>query len=224
MNVVLDDGELDVEQLPLYAAINVQDLTSDSGSDLPYGEAGRFAWIKSSGTNADQLDQIARIIYSSVLGVGNYSVTFPPEPQRAFISTGPASSFEYDPYEETFNDATGIGRKQQEEFIGLIKQAISYGDYSLALEEALSGLKEYPDNSILQNYSKVLSPPTIVERDLKPIMGLDLNIKWIKENGNRYSGMWIALCNGELLGASESLSSLLLEIGEKENILFTKAL
>ena len=224
MGIVIEDGDIDVDQIHSYFAFRIQDLTSDSGSNLPYGEAGQSAWISSCGTNATRLDQIVRIMYSGHAGGSNYSIKFTPDLHSYSGSTGSSSAYDIHLYETPREQSTATGKKQLDEFIGAIKQHMSYGDYSLVFMEAEAGLSEYPKSSVLRKYTELLSPPIVIENELTTTEGIDLNNEWIEEHGDRYSGNWIALSDGHLLASSESLNSLLVEVGGNENVLITKVI
>jgi hypothetical protein len=114
---------------------------------------------------------------------------------------------------------TWAGRPDTE-FIRAIKLAFKAGAFRAALYIASEGVKHHPGNAVLQKYVRVLNPsqPSAAE----PIAEANpqANREWLKANAHRYKGKWIAIRNGELLGASKSLESLVEEVGRKFGLAF----
>ena len=84
----------------------------------------------------------------------------------------------------------------------------------LARERVLAARKlvaavpsDYIANEPLRRLRVVLAEP-VVRRRLPSRTKLFRDIDWLRKNATRYSGKWVALADGELLAADESLASL----------------
>ncbi len=106
------------------------------------------------------------------------------------------------------------------EFVRAIKLAFKAGAFRAALYIASEGLKHHSEDITLQKYVRVLKPnqPPAAEQpaEAKP----QANREWLKAHANEYKGQWIALRNGELLGASRSLETLTEEVSRKFGVTF----
>lgn len=108
------------------------------------------------------------------------------------------------------------------DFICTIKLALRAGAHLAARQVSSDGLKHYPDDPDMQKYARGLAPPEVISRDLPPNPTLAANREWLKTHSNMYRGQWVAVRNGNLLGASSSLKELTTQFPERENTLFTK--
>jgi hypothetical protein len=74
--------------------------------------------------------------------------------------------------------------------------------------------QRWPESEEVQHFMRVLAPPVVSElsgdryraRDLTP------ELDWLREHAAGYTGCWLALQGGRLLGANRELKALLDEI------------
>jgi len=106
------------------------------------------------------------------------------------------------------------------DFVRAIKLAFKAGAFKAARYIASEGMKYQPDSAEIQKYARVLNPsqPTITEPTAT--LGPQANRDWLKAHAHEYKGKWIAIRNGELLGASQSLDSLVEEVSQKFGVAF----
>jgi hypothetical protein len=102
-----------------------------------------------------------------------------------------------------------------------IKLAFRVGAFKAACHIASEGMKFHADNVDIQKYARILSP-VIREAETHRAVNTDTrsNRQWLKEHAGQYRGKWIALRNGELIGASPSLDTLIEEVSKKYGITF----
>jgi hypothetical protein len=107
------------------------------------------------------------------------------------------------------------------DIVRVIKLAFRAGAFKAACYIASEGVKVHPDNVDVQKYARILSPTTRKE-EATPTANTDTrtNRQWLKEHAGEYQGQWIALRNGELLGASRSLNKLTDEVSRKYGVTF----
>jgi hypothetical protein len=106
------------------------------------------------------------------------------------------------------------------EFVRAIKLAFKAGAFRAALYIASEGVKHHPEDADLRKYVCVLNPnqPPATEQtaEAKP----QANREWLKAHAHEYKGKWIAIRNGELLGAAHSLETLVEEVSREYGITF----
>jgi len=107
------------------------------------------------------------------------------------------------------------------EFVRVIQLALDVGLRLEARQLAAKGVAWHPDHKELQKYARVLAPPRVVRSGLPPDPTLKANSDWLVANRARYSGQWVAIRNGELLGAAASADELTQQIGNKTGALLT---
>jgi len=117
-------------------------------------------------------------------------------------------------------EGIGWGDKPAVEFVRAIKLAFKAGAFRAALYIASEGVKHHPDSADLQKYIRVLNPSQPAVAEPTTTVSPQANREWLKEHSHEYKGMWIAIRDGELLGASQTLGSLVEEVGRKFGITF----
>lgn len=110
------------------------------------------------------------------------------------------------------------------DFIYAAQLALKAGAYRAAYQISAEGAEHHPSSSEIQKYAHVLAPPKVVVGKATTDSGHKANREWLKTHGGEYSGQWVAVRNGELLGASGSLEELAKQVGDTKNVLLTKAL
>jgi hypothetical protein len=89
---------------------------------------------------------------------------------------------------------------------------------------AMRGAHRYPHHDELQKYARILAPPRIIARNLPPDSSIQANQNWLSAQGAQYRGSWVALLNGTLLSAADSLADLIRQYGVKKEVLYTKVI
>ncbi|MEW6718335.1 MAG: hypothetical protein AB1345_12660 [Chloroflexota bacterium] len=103
-----------------------------------------------------------------------------------------------------------------------VQFALAAGAHLAARRIASQGASRFPNDEQIQRYVRVLAPPRIVSKETSPRSDLKANRDWLQAHRNEYQGQWIALRNGELLGAAQSLRELKDQVGNTEKIFFMK--
>jgi len=108
------------------------------------------------------------------------------------------------------------------DFIRGIQFSFNAGANMYARRLAEQGARQFPDHNELRKYAKILAPPEVIQRNLPPDPTLRANRDWLKAHWGEYRGKWVALHNGDLIGAEPNLQDLKQSVGKREGILFTK--
>ncbi len=109
------------------------------------------------------------------------------------------------------------------DFIRVIRLAHAAGAYLAAREFSARGASIHSSDSELQKCARVLAPPKVIGRGLPARPDIKANGAWMKQHGHKYRGQWVAVRNGQLLGAAASLDDLVNELGETKDVLLTIA-
>ncbi len=117
--------------------------------------------------------------------------------------------------------ATDWSTRTPEELLNAIDLALYQEMAALAIELAQLGGRLFPDHERVQRAAKVLAPPVARVVRLPRARGLDASMDWFDEHASRYRGQWVAVREGKLLGAAESLEELMPLIGEGEDAVST---
>ncbi len=112
-----------------------------------------------------------------------------------------------------------------EDFIKAIQIAFRAGAYMAARRISEEGAKRHPDDAVMQEYARVLAPPKVIANNVPadPVRTANIlaNHKWLLAHRAEYPGKWLALRNGELLGAEDRLDELVKKIGDTKDVLLT---
>lgn len=115
--------------------------------------------------------------------------------------------------------------KSAEAFDEAIHMAIGLDTTRLAERLARRGYELHPESDALRRAVIVLGPPRVLKRDLPPVPGLRYSMAWLREHGHEYSGQWVALKDGTLIGNAPTRDNLLNLIGpitREDNVLVTR--
>jgi hypothetical protein len=110
-----------------------------------------------------------------------------------------------------------------EDFLRAIQLAFKVGAHLAARQLSVEGTKHYPADPEIRKYARVLAPPKVVSRKVPPDPTRRANREWLTAHSGDYKGQWVAIRNGKLLGAAKSLRDLIERIGNKEDVLLTRA-
>lgn len=113
--------------------------------------------------------------------------------------------------------------RSAEDFSKLIRLALNVGAPTAANYIYEEGVKRHPYSPALGMFARLFSPPKRTKRTLDPNPTLKANREWLDANREAYSGNWIALQNGQLLGTAHTLEDLTRQFGNTSNVLLTKA-
>jgi hypothetical protein len=111
--------------------------------------------------------------------------------------------------------------RRPDELTATIDLALSLEMATLAIDLAQLGGRLFPDHERVQRAAQVLAPPVVRVVRLPRARGLDASRKWLREHASQYRGQWVAVREGQLLGAAESLGELKAVIGEGEDAVST---
>ena len=106
---------------------------------------------------------------------------------------------------------------QPDELTTAIDLALSLEMASLAIELAQLGGCLFPDHERIQRAARVLAPPIIRNVATPRAEGLSGSMAWLDAHANQYQGQWVAVREGQLLGAAPSLEELADVIGEDQD-------
>ncbi|MBI4675688.1 MAG: hypothetical protein HY741_28940 [Chloroflexi bacterium] len=142
--------------------------------------------------------------------------TIPPSRQIRTLKTRRAVK----PYAAKSSD--GAQKLSAAAYLRAIKKALAEGAYLHARVLSAEGARRYPKHALLGRYATALAPPRIIGSAPATKTDLRANKAWIEKHGSRYSGKWIALRDGTLLGVADTLQDLADALGNTQGILLTK--
>lgn len=104
-----------------------------------------------------------------------------------------------------------------EELLRAIDLALSLELAALAIKLAQQGGRLFPEHERIQQATQVLASP--VGRIMPGLQAKDLSASqiWLREHASEYRGQWVAVREGQLLGAAESLQELTAVIDQAED-------
>lgn len=107
-------------------------------------------------------------------------------------------------------------------FVDVIRLALKAGAYRAARDITQKGSKYHPDDMRIREYARVLAPARVISSGpASEGARRRSNREWLEAHGAEYSGQWLAIRDGKLLGASDSLESLVERLGGTEDVLLT---
>ncbi len=109
------------------------------------------------------------------------------------------------------------------DFTRAMQLAFKVGAHLAARQLSVEGAKHHPDDPEIQKYARVLAPPKVVSSDALPNAAHKANREWLKTHAGDNRGQWVAIRNGELLEAANSLEELIKQIGDTKGVLLTTA-
>lgn len=106
------------------------------------------------------------------------------------------------------------------DFVRSIKLAFRAGAFAAARHIVAEATKYHAGDAEIQRYAKVLTPVRRVATTTETPVSTRANRSWLERHAGVYRGQWIALRNGELLGVSDSLNSLVEEVSKRYGVSF----
>lgn len=113
-------------------------------------------------------------------------------------------------------------RRNADEYMLAVRLALAAGAFFQARELSAEGAGRFSNHAELQTAAQVLAPPRVIpsREAARPKMGADAD--WVKKHGAEFRGKWVALQEGNFLGADVDLKSLVNHLGTTEGIFFTR--
>jgi hypothetical protein len=105
-----------------------------------------------------------------------------------------------------------------------VHQALAVGAHILARHLAIQGAELYPQDPELRKMAHILAPPQVRRTDLPPDPSLAENRRWIHAHADEYRGRWVALHQGTLLAAADSMKELRIQLDTTRGVLITRIL
>ncbi len=94
------------------------------------------------------------------------------------------------------------------ELMQAIQVALQLELIRLAYRLAETGHQLFPEDPTLATAAHVIAPPKIIAVNVPPRPTLGPTMQWLRDHSHEYSGLWVALYNGELLGTAKKRAEL----------------
>jgi hypothetical protein len=108
--------------------------------------------------------------------------------------------------------------RSAEDFVRAVRWALAVGAHREARRLAVEGAERYPDHAELCKAARVLDPPYVVRRAPSD-PGIQADMAWLDAHWHEYRGRWVAIRNGEFLGAATVLDDLVAQIGDIKGVM-----
>ena len=108
-----------------------------------------------------------------------------------------------------------------ETIIRAIAQALATGEFGRARHLALEGTACYPNHAALQQWARVLAPPTVHHVGHTQTSSLRASRTWLKAHWQDYRGQWVAVRDGHLVAAAPSFDAVIAHVGDVQDTLLT---
>ncbi len=89
-----------------------------------------------------------------------------------------------------------------------IDKALDWQLVDLAMYLAQLGGRLFPGDEDLQRTARVLAPASVRRARAPEVRGLEASRAWLREHASEYRSKWLAVREGELLGAADSVEEL----------------
>lgn len=110
-----------------------------------------------------------------------------------------------------------------EDYIQVMRLSLEVGAYLLAREVSMQAVNRYSDHAELQKYARLMAPAKVIGTRPATGQSIEANRNWMRSHGAEYSGQWVMLADGQLLGAAKSLDELIATVGRRKDALLTIA-
>lgn len=126
--------------------------------------------------------------------------------------------------ERAFIEAAGMINwldRTAQEFAEAVQLALAAGAHMMARRLAIEGARMYPENAVLAKMARVLAPP----RFLGPTPSrpsTKANRQWLIEHAEAYRGKWVALKEGRLVAAGDSVAELKAQVHDLKGLMITR--
>ena len=109
------------------------------------------------------------------------------------------------------------------DFTRAIQLAFRVGAHLAARQISAEGARHHAEDAEIQKYARVLAPPRVISKSVPSDPARKANREWLTAHSGEYKGQWVAIRNGELFGAANSLKELVESIGSTKGILLARA-
>ena len=99
-----------------------------------------------------------------------------------------------------------------------VRLALKAGAHLTARHLAERGAQLFPDNTELKRMAAVLAPPITKQRGEAQDRALTANRQWLRKHRLLFLSKWVALRNGQVLAAAESLAELQQLLGKPTHL------
>lgn len=106
----------------------------------------------------------------------------------------------------------------------VIDMALALDEIGVARQLAQIGIDGYADDKRLNELWRILQPPRVIETNRPPKKGLSATMAWLQAHSHEYSGSWIAVREGTLVGTAPSRKALVAQLDQNidpANVLIT---
>lgn len=108
------------------------------------------------------------------------------------------------------------------EWARVVHLALTAGAYLVAQTLASTGAQRFPRHTELQRMSHVLAPPKVLDSQLPAEPSLDASLRWLQVHAAEYTGLWVAVKEGQFLACASTLRELTAQMTDRVGILVTK--
>lgn len=109
----------------------------------------------------------------------------------------------------------------KDEYLRLVGLALGAGAHRSARELAREARDRFPDSEDVQRFAKILGEPELLASEQPSSVSIDEHT-WLKSNAEKFSGQWVVLRKGDLLGHGSSLSEVRKGIGSLSGLFVTR--
>jgi hypothetical protein len=89
-----------------------------------------------------------------------------------------------------------------------VRLALRVGSFDIAAELSAAAAKRYPQSAELARFAAVLGPSRWVRAESASDPSVTADTRWFAQQSAQYRGQWVAVRNGELLGAAATVKEL----------------
>lgn len=100
--------------------------------------------------------------------------------------------------------------------------ALELGAFAVAQELAAAGAREYSNDATAKRLARILAPARVVRSDLPSDATVVGNREWLKKHAAAYRKRWVALQDGKLLYAGESLEEVKSKLSAIKGVLLMR--
>jgi hypothetical protein len=126
-------------------------------------------------------------------------------------------------FSETVRQISWTGRPASD-FLRAVQMALGAGAHLAARRLASEGAKLYPNHQELSKIANLLAPPRIIESKPPSDSSISDNQAWLRSHTDEYRGWWVALYDGNLVAAAETVSDLKSRLDTTSGLMITKVI
>jgi hypothetical protein len=100
---------------------------------------------------------------------------------------------------------------------------LRFGASLAARDLSATALDLFGDDTEVQRFARILAGPTRAASMAAADTSNRNNREWLKTHAGEYTGQWVALRDGHLIGTADSLRELTEKVGDTTRTLLTRA-